>query len=197
MMADCSKYILLSKSAQVSCGLMISWSPFRTANPYTMCVQSSASISLGRYLPTPCLQEQIQYSKSSFNAGGMLPKSQRRAKHVAWIWGSHSSFVDHSGLLEYEVVSLGYGSKQNLLGLLNPWRWRQQSNKHKPHNTASHPKWLDCSTYNHVLIPIGITKSTWESLAIEDCTSYQQTNINPSPGSTHQMFCHHNLSALK
>ena len=83
MMADCSKYILLSKSAQESCGFMISWSPFRTANPYTMCVHSAASMSLGRYLPTPCLQEQIKYSKSSFDGGSTILQSQYTTKQCS------------------------------------------------------------------------------------------------------------------
>ena len=83
MMADCFKYILLSKSAQVSCGFIISWSPFRTANPYTMCVHSAASMSAGKYLPTPCLQEQIKFSKSSFDAGSTLLRTQCAAKQCS------------------------------------------------------------------------------------------------------------------
>jgi hypothetical protein len=161
-MADCSKYILLSKSAQVSCGFMISWSPFRTANPYTMCVHRAASMSLGRYLPTPCLQEQIRYSKSSFDAGSTLLKSQCRAKQhsmglrlqrqLCWRFRSSRTWGCVSGLQVQKRTFLDC-SMPNDEGTMN----FQITRTHTPCDTVSHPRRHESWTHNEVFICIGIT----------------------------------------
>ena len=167
-MADCSKYILLSKSAQVSCGFMISWSPFRTANPYTMCVHSAVSMSLGRYLPTPCLQEEVRYSKSSFDAGSMLLKSQCIAKYCSmglrfplqfcWIFRSSRTWGCVSGLQVQKRIFLDCLTSK-CEGTMN----FQNTRTHKPCDTVSHSRRCECWTHDEVFICIGITQRTWDA----------------------------------
>ena len=161
MMTDCSKYILLSKSAQLSCGFMISWSPFRTANPYTMCVHSAASMSLGRYLPTPCLQDQIKYSKSSFDAGSTLLKSQctatqcsmglRFPQQFCWRFRSSRTWGYVTRLQVQKRTFLDCSMPKGEAPLI-----LQNTRKHKPCDTASHPRRRECWTHNEAFICIGI-----------------------------------------